>query len=636
MEELLVPSKDLKTTKRFPPSLRGTIYESMLEAVSEELSVWRDQIFEQKTSFYNVDKMSLERLIEISGTFQVPFMTDVKSDLTFLQEEVRSIPFKIYYKGTPTLYKSFFYAINRYGEMFIYVYRADINNIMRSMLAPYEEAFLTPPNLPFRHRSRGDFSGSVEDWLKLDSDLFLDAGDALWKLDTSTAEVSTNHIGLEYFVDRVISRKDFDPITGIEKENDYLMTREYLDYINRNMEFGRRAKEVPHIGSQLSIQAEASGLCNSYDPTSEYTIPSLKLKAVVHKDFFSLVNSGYDITHVEFGIGSQKVASVENQNVPFPTKLNSRVCTIPVLFKDMLTDGHFVGAIGEYLGQSLSSFEILDESHFNGVDQNFDFVLPFAPIQRGNVTVEFRLPSGESLFVSDDRRGDFLSIHGRGTIDYKTGECFITTKFDFTQIDSMEPVLEPGQPDTTEGRTHFTHTLEGGTTINPESVWLTFTTGKDADQRTFMVNDTPNDAKTIGTFIHPSIKQGTINYSTKTVEIFFKNPLVPEDIKPFTCRYSFLIDYVLPQGTVLLASYFFTQQSIFITEAGFRSKDGVLLNYATFPPLEFNSTAYHLAFMFLVQKAEETESSEESEESQIVPKDKFVYYPNIREEDAVP
>jgi len=604
LEDLPVPLKDLKTNKRFPPSLRGTIYESMLEAVSEELSAWRDAIREQKTSFYDVDKMSLARLIEISGTFQVPFITTVKSDMAFLREEVRSIPFKIFYKGTPTLYKSFFYAVDRYGEMFIYVFRADVNNIMRSMLDPFDDAFLTPPNLPFRHRSRGDFGGSIEDWLELDTGLVLDAGDAMWRLDISTAEVSTNHIGLEYFIDRIITRVDVDSSTGIETANEYLMTREYLEYINQNMEFGRRTKEVPHIGSQLSVQTAADGLCNSYDPSSEYSVPSLKLKAVARPDFFSLINSAHDITHVEFGIGKQELASVQNPGTAFPENLQSVVCTIPVLFKDQLENAQFSGAVGEYLGQSLNGFQILDGTYFDGAAQDFTFTLPFAPIQRGNIALELRLPSGESLLIQDDHRGLFTSVHGSGTIDYKTGLCNLTTKFDFTQTDSMEPVLQPGEPDPTQGRTRFVHTLSGGESTTPGSVWLTFTIGEEADQLTFMVNDLPLSNLT-GTFNHPLIKESVIDYSTKEIDITFNLPLVDPAVRPFVARYSFPVDYFLPEGTVLLASYFFTQQSIFITEAGFRSKDGILLNYATFPPFEFNTTSNHLSFMILVKKLED-------------------------------
>jgi hypothetical protein len=601
LEELLVPVKDLKTTKRFPPSLRGTIYESMLEAVSEELSIWRESIREQKTSFYDVNLMSLERLTEICKTFGVPFVTSVKSDMLFLREEVRSIPFKIYFKGTPTLYKSFFYAIDRYGEMFIYIYRADINNIMRSMLEPFNEAYQTPLNLPFRHRSRGDFSGSIEDWLKLDSGLYLDAGDAMWRLDTSATEISTNHIGLEFFIDRIISRKDIDIAIGTETINEYLMTKEYLDYINKNMEFARRAKEVPHIGSQLSIQTDTSGLCNSFDPSSEYSIPDLKLKAVTHQDFFKLVNSSHDITHVEFGIKSQDVPSVENPDVDFPEDLASKVYSVPVLFKNQLDDTYFMGAIGEYLGQSLNGFQVLDESNFDGVEQKFTFKLPFAPIQRGNIKLEFRLPSGEIFAITDDRRGALMSIYGKGTVDYKTGICELKTKFNYSQIvDSLETGLQPESE-----RKHFIYTLANGPSVVPSSVWLTFTVGTDADQRTYMVNDTPDyPGSPLGKFIHSLIEegQGFINYSTKEIDVIFTSPLVKPSVKPFSCKYCFPVDYTLPVGTVLLASYFFTQQPILITEAGFRNKDGILVNYATFPPFEFNSTAYHLNFMIMVRK----------------------------------
>jgi hypothetical protein len=132
---------------------------------------------------------------------------------------------------------------------------------------------------------------------------------------------------------------------------------------------------------------------------------------------------------------------------------------------------------------------------------------------------------------------------------------------------------------------------------------MTFTIGEGADQRTYMVNDTPDMySSSLGSFIHPSIQQGIINYLTKTIDVTFISPLADPSVKPFNCKYCFPVDYTLPSGTVLLASYFFTQQSVFVTEAGFRSKDGVLLNYVTFPPLEFNSTNYHLDLLILVRK----------------------------------
>lgn len=588
---------DLKTTKRFPPSLRGTVYGFMLEAVSEELSVWRDAIRQRNMSFYDVDLMDVDRLTEICGAFGVPFITSVKSDVFFLREEVRSIPFKIYYKGTSILYKSFFYAVDRFGEMFVYIHRVDANSFIRDKSPPFDAAALTPPNLPFRHRSQGDFSGGVKGYLTLDDGRSLDAENSLWTLDVATSEISTNHIGLEYFIDRIITRKDVDSLTGVETTNEYLMTKEYLNYMGQSVEFARRAKEVPHIGSQLSIQVDVSGRCNSYDPSSEYTIPSLKLKAVARPDYFSLVESAKDIAFVEFGVGKKDVASVQNPGAPFPSGLASKVCSVPIESKDQLDAEGFIGAIGECLGQSLNKLSVLDGSSFDGVSQDFDFSLPFAPVQRGNILLEFHLPTGDVLPIADDRQGLLTSLNGFGTVDYATGNCHISTKFEYSQTDSMEMDVPSGGDGLTDGRTHFTHTLQGGDFATPGSLWLTFTSGEGADQRTYMAND---DGQ--GRFTHPLIQSGLVDYATKEVDVIFNSPLADMSIKPFTCKYSFSVDFKLPAGATLLASYFFTRRTICITEAGFFDKNGNLLNYAVFPPFEFNSNAYHLDFMLLVKK----------------------------------
>jgi hypothetical protein len=481
--------------------------------------------------------------------------------------------------------------------MFIYNYRSGLDSIAKSMFLPFDEATLTLPNLPFRQRSYDDFSGDVKGRSTLDSGLYLDVEDALLTLDTSSVEITTNHVGLEYFIDRIILRKDIDPVTGIETINEYLMTQEYLNYINRSIEFARRVKEVPHIGSHLSIQTDTSGLCNSYDSSSEYSVPSLKLKAVTRPDFFSLVASSSDIVYVEFGTGKRDVASVQDPSVPFPSELAAKICSIPVPFQYRFMDALYAGAIGEYSGQFLNELLILDSSAFDGDTQEFDFSLPFAPVQRGNITLKFRLPSGGTLFVTDDRKGVFMSPNGCGAIDYKTGVCHLSTKFDYPQVDSMETTVLPDAPDPTEGRTHFTHILQEGTSVVPGSLWLVFTVGNGVAQRTYTVTD---DGK--GNFEHSLIQLGIVNYITKRIDVIFTVPLVDPAIKPFNCKYSFPVDFKLPPGTELSASYLFTHQLVYITEVGFRDKNGELLNYATFPPFEFNSTAYHLDFMILVKK----------------------------------
>jgi hypothetical protein len=592
----IIPVKNLHTVKRIPPSIRGTVYEAMLQAVSEELAIWRTRIGEVKTSFYDIDLIDIDRLISLSNEFGVPFITTVKSDLGWLREEVRSIPFKIFYKGTITLYRSFITSVDRFGEIFVYTYREDLGGISRSMLPPFDEAIITPQNKPFVHKSRGDFSGTIKSWISLDEAYFLDAGESLWRLDTSSSVISTNHIGIEYWIDRIIQREKKEGGRIVLEE--LLMTKEYLDYMDASMEFGRRTKEVPHIGSQLSVQTDLSGLFNAFDPSSEYSVPDLKLKIAARPDLMEHAPSGFDIEYVEFGIGAQEIASVQNPNIPFPTDLDQRVARASVLFRDHYDNNNYIGAEGEYLGKIVREIKLLSGVQwFNGENKDFSFGLPLCPALRGNMVFEFRLPESYEFAiypVGDDKKGRLISTYGKGNIDYKTGAGNITTDFEYNTSEFI--VTQPaGETD----RRHFVQELvkDSSIAITAESVWLSFMIGEGINQRMYLVQDDG-----LGHFYHPKIIDGSINYQTRILDVAFTDPLVDPGIKPFRCNYSYHIDYALPEGTELWAHYYFVQQNILITEAGFRSRDGTLIIYATFPPLEFSSTKYHCNFLALVRK----------------------------------
>jgi hypothetical protein len=625
----IVPLRNLHTIKRIPPTIRGTVYEAMLQAVSEELAIWRAGIGELDDSFYDVDLASLNRLTALANEFGVPFITTVKNDLNWLREEVRSIPFKIFYKGTATLYTSFITAIDRFGEMFVYTYREDLGGIAKSMKPPFSEAETTPQNKPFRHRSLGDFSGTIKTWISLDNEYRLDAGESLWRLDTSSSEISTNHIGVVYWIDRIIQREKTE---GSSVVLEYLlMTKEYLDYLNDSMEFGRRTKEVPHIGSQLSVQTDLTGLFNSFDPSMNYSVPDLKLKIVARPDFLIHAPTAYEIDYAEFGIGSHDLASVQNPSIPFPTDLAYRVSRIPILFRDHYGSNDYIGAEGEYLGQTIQEIKLLSGSQwFDGINKDFNFTLPVVPAQRGNVVFEFILPeSAGSLVYSvrDDKRGGLISTYGKGELDYKTGKGTLTTDFEY---DTSENITE--QPGEEKDRRHFVQELvqESQIFLTPGSIKISFMIGEGMNQRIYLVQDEEepfyNDNRGVspsdnfpynlsipgavdynmrseeGRFIHPKIRNGKINYRTRIVDIEFTDPLVDPTIKPFRCNYAYHVDYVLPEGTELWVSYYFTQQTVSITEVGFRSKDGTLIIYATFPPIEFSSNTYHCNFLALVKK----------------------------------
>jgi hypothetical protein len=111
-----------------------------------------------------------------------------------------------------------------------------------------------------------------------------------------------------------------------------------------------------------------------------------------------------------------------------------------------------------------------------------------------------------------------------------------------------------------------------------------------------------NERNEEGHFIHPKVLSGVINYRTRIVDITFVDPLVDPEVRPFKCSYAYPVDFALPEGTELWVSYYFTQQTVSITEAGFRSRDGTLIIYATFPPIEFSSNKYHCNFLALVKR----------------------------------
>jgi hypothetical protein len=598
---VIIPIKNLNTVKRIPPTIRGTIYEAMLKAVSEELAIWRAGIGEVKTSFYDIDIANTDRLIALSNEFGVPFITTVKSDINWLREEVRSIPFKIFYKGTATLYTSFITSVDRLGEMFVYTYREDLDRIERSMKSPFSEAEATPQNKPFRHRALGDFSGTIKTWISLDNGYNLDAGESLWRLDTSSSEISTNHIGIEYWIDRIIQRKKIEGEHSVLEE--LLMTKEYLDYMDANMEFGRRTKEVPHIGSQLSVQTDLTGLFNSFDPDMSYSIPDLKLKIVARPDLLIHAPTAYDIDYVEFGTGSRELASVQNPNIPFPTDLDYRVAKIPILFRSHYGNGDYIGAEGEYLGQAVQDIKLLSgDQWFNGVNKDFNFTLPVVPIQRGNVVFEFVLPesAGSLVYpVKDDKKGGLISNYGKGLIDYKTGKGVLSTNFEYT---ASEDITE--RANEKNDRRHFIQELvkDSQVFLTAGSIKISFMIGEGVNRRMYLAQDEEGLLSGEGRFIHPKILNGRINYLTRIIDIEFTDPLVDPSVKPFKCSYAYQVNYALPEGTELWAGYYFTQRAISITEAGFRSGDGTLIIYATFPPIEFSSNKYHCNLLALVKK----------------------------------
>jgi hypothetical protein len=582
----------LRTEKRLPPSLRGTIYEAMVKAIAEEIWEYRQAVKQQKQSFWDVVVMDRERLIQISKTSNVPFTASLDETEEFVRQEILAIPFKIKYKGTATLYKSFFLAAGRIGQVFIYYYQSASHAIIRSAKNPIADLSIIPPGETFLHESENDFSGFVETAIKLDSNLRLDieAGGALWTLDTNDNQITINHIGLEFYIDRIIIRSVATDEGTFERE--FLMTNEYLNFIRVNTEYGRRAKEVPHVGSQLSIQTDLSGTFDSPAPGEPYTIPAVKVKAASRTDAMSLIESVDDLSYMEFGTGSRPLpSSVPGDTIKFPDGLAARVSRTETIYKERFETNQSIGVVGEYVGQQINRYTLHTS---NGIDKEFRFFVPYKPIRRGNVKIIIELEGVPSKVIIDDRAGNLIGNNGQGTINYDTGEIFLTTRFIDTSTEI--PVVPPEYNDIFEpGKTHYEFILQNKGIV-PGSVIMNFHVGSGENERIVVVKDNETD----GFESNPNITSSFINYETGEFDIHFAVPLTPGS--PFEVVATHPVDYTLPAGTEIIADYYFTQSTINITEAGLFNSAGDMICYATFPPFEFSSVDHHLNLLFAFRK----------------------------------
>jgi hypothetical protein len=522
----------------------------------------------------------------------VPFTASLDETEEFVRQEILAIPFKIKYKGTATLYKSFFLAAGRIGQVFIYYYQSASHAIIRSAKNPVADLIIIPPSITFLYESENDFSGFVENALTLDSNLKLDieAGGSLWTLDTNDNQITINHIGLEYYIDRIITKTVSTDEGVFEKE--FLMTNEFLNFIRVNTEYGRRAKEVPHVGSQLSIQTDLSGTFDSFAPGEPYTVPAVKVKAASRADTMSLIESIDDLTYVEFGTGSQPLpSSVDGDTTEFPAGLALRVSRAETIYKERYETNQSIGIVGEYVGQQINRYTILAA---NGVDKEFNFTLPYKPIRRGNVRIVMESPGQPSKILTDDRVGNLTGDFGRGTIDYNTGKVHLTTSF--PNMLSEVPVIPPSYQDPYEpNKTHYEFTLANKNLV-PGSIVMDFHIGDGDGERIIVVKDNGS-----GHFLdNPNIVSSFINYDLGHFSIDFAVPLTPRSLFGITATYP--VDHTLSAGTEIIADYYFTQNTINITEAGLFNSAGEMLCYATFPPFEFSSVEHHLNILFAFRK----------------------------------
>lgn len=593
----------LRLLKKVPISLRNPFWSALIGSIDLEIQNVKAKI-EEKNSLYNIQTMDYDRLIEVSELLGVLFDASINDSVDFLRKEVEAIPFKIKYKSTAILYLSFFKSLTRQGDLYIYYFKASSDALVRNTQNFVTNAVGHDLSTPYFHRASTDFSGFVEDALKLDTGLALDVENEgeIWTLDTVDSQISTNHIGLEFFIDQIITKEVRDANDQLVNK-DFLMTWEYMDFIQVNTAFSRRVKEVPHVGAQLTVTADESMTVNPLD--AEYSIPSIRVKSLVTPDYFN-IESYLDISYIEFGIGTQENLPTKEALIGevMPTGLNQRVARNFVLFDEKYDNEQFIGGITEYRGQEINRFSLHDETGYlldntglgavDGATDHFEGQLLFAPIQQGNVRITFT-NNGFEREVFDDRKGGLVSDNATGTINYNTGEYTLDTDFIFETIDLI--FTGDGTTNIIDYSVTLPFPIETTISSNPSDthVWLKY----NVDGRIFLAIDDG-----LGNFIDTSIDghlvSGTVDYTTGEFSFEFDAPItLGEEV---TLRYSYRKVSTPDSGTEIRADYYFTIETIEITEAGLFDINDNMIAYATFPPIEFNSSKNHVNIGFLIRK----------------------------------
>ena len=592
----------LNSINRLPPSLQNPFWESFTLSVEDEL-LRMIAFFEEKKIMYDMDLMTEKQLREISELLGVVFNSTVNDSVDFLRREVKAIPFKIQYKDTVTLFRSFPRALDRGGQVYVYVFETTSNNIVRSAKNLLYDIANHDPLIPVEHFSLENFTGYIETYLELDTGYFLDIEDVngnTWRLDDVNKSITTNHIAIEFYVDRIISKDIIDPETGNKTTREFLMTWEYLDFIQTNMEFSRRVVEVPHIGAHFNLINDTSGIYNPFDTT--YTSDVVKSNMVVNPTAFANLGSVFDLEKIAFGIGSHTDLPAYDGTGTMPTGLHTKVASTYIMFDEKFQDNtdysssEYIGAVAEYKGQQINDFAIHDDTGYllpdgsgsgacDGVNTDFNGILPFAPIQNYNVIFKYYSGSNE-LLIQDNGKGVLSGDSVSGTIDYTSGAYQFTT--DTTKSESQ--VIGTG-----DGfETHFTYTL--GLTVPINSSPVPAVTIKYSVQDKWRIAYDDGTGNISGDFI----SAGSIDYTAGDIILDFSEPV--DDASDILIEYSYNLNLVPDAGSQITVEYYFTLNTAEITEAGLYDRLGELVAYATFPPFEFTSPNTHLNFGFIIKK----------------------------------
>lgn len=263
-------------TKYLPANLKNQFWIDFLDAVSEELELYKEERIDVLKDFYVLRNITDEQqLIDIAKSFGYTPDRSVDDSLDYLKLVVSLINYKVKYKTSYIGYDFIFKAINTLG--YVYNLYIDAGKFIRGL--NFEEVYnslnaITDYSLPFL-----DYIPEFYYSLDVIAISTLDAGgtlDGIVPTLDATYDLNTTHyLSIDYTPFQLI----------IEDSVEYYMTNTYLEYLLTGSLYNKKTTEYPQCAYQFNLLLDTSGYFDNLS-NAAYSTPALKLNC-------STTNSSY-------------------------------------------------------------------------------------------------------------------------------------------------------------------------------------------------------------------------------------------------------------------------------------------------------------------------------------------------------
>lgn len=576
-------------SRKIPINMKNELWIDFFNCLQEEFKLVKEEI-EKKKYLYDIENMDYERMLEIVSLFEIPFNVSIDNRESFLRDEIKNLPFRLKNKATVKLFRSLIKRMERDGDVYIYYY--DGGTLMKNTSPILKTSSSITPRQVYYIESTLNFSGYIENQIKLDEGRKLDENET-WKIDNATVKKVTKHLALEIFLDRLFfsgldgsaPHAGGSPSVGLAPSKTlppsltlsptprvaYLIAKEYFQYIESNANAFRKTTDVIKVGCQLNAFADNSRFFNS-ETNLDFTIPNIRLSAVT-TDFMLNVSSVDDIKYMEFGCGyNKKLPSYETAN-PQPTQLEDFVARYEISKKEENVDWY--GVVGEYLAFQVNDFVI--ETPTEG-KTSFSSTLLKYPIKPYNVEIKFLSGIVEHT-IKDDGFGNLISDVATGTIDYDNGNLSFSTT-----VDSEKSLDFPNLTNNV-----FDHTVD----FDLRPILTSTLTVRYIISGTTYIAKSDSNGDIVGTGC-----VGTVDIVTGEIHLEFSD--IPQSLNlKFKTRKT-----TYPKiNESIKASYFSNKSGFYIQEVGLKNSNDELIAYSCFPRIGFDSFRNYLSFGFLIKKS---------------------------------